>query len=344
MNNWDARNESGMNCTIDEDLKSVEKTCKKLEVYKIHRVNYQSSYWQRVFSPVLTGYQSGSCTPNPDILCNKEIKFGDLYEWAVEGSGKADYLATGHYARITEEVELRLRLRQARDLGKDQTYFLAAIDRNCLKRTLFPVGNLIKSDLKTKIVKQAGLDHLVDRKESMGLCFIGKRGRFQNFMSDFVPQSHPGPIIDLETGKQFEQLHKGLSSYTLGQNASLSGVKTRIYVAAKDLSKNALLVVDSLDHPALWTKSLKISKFSNFKDIKRSNVSNMACSIRSVDKTGVKIKNISEEPDHLIVELEEAIFAPCPGQWAVFYAEDEESKVFGRICLGGGPILSLSEA
>lgn len=336
MNNWDARDEKGKNCTIDEDLKSIEKTCKILEISKIHHVNYQSSYWQRVFSPVLAGYQSGACTPNPDILCNKEIKFGELYEWAVEGSGKADYLATGHYARIQKEIELR----QALDLGKDQTYFLSAIDRICLKRTIFPVGNLIKSNLKIEILKEAGFNHLIDRKESMGLCFIGKRGRFQNFMSDFIHQSQPGPVINYETGIELNQQHKGLSYYTLGQNASLSGVKTRLYVAAKDLSKNALLVVDSLDHPALWTKYLKISKFHNFLDVsdavKRSNI---FCSIRSVDKNGIKIKNISKESNHLRVELEEAVFAPCSGQWAVFYSDDENAKTCGRLCLGGGPIL-----
>lgn len=332
MNNWDARDESGNNCTIDEDLKSIEKTCKALEIHKIHHVNYQSSYWQRVFSPVLAGYQSGSYTPNPDILCNKEIKFGDLYNWAVEGGGKADYLATGHYARIEQEINLR----QAHDLGKDQTYFLAAIDRNCLKRTMFPVGNLLKSKVKTDLVKEVGLDHLLDKKESMGLCFIGKRGRFQDFMSDFVPKSLPGPVIDYETGKELGHQHKGLSNYTLGQNASLSGVKSRLYVAAKDKSRNALLVVDSIDHPALWTSVIKVSKFPNYANLKGFNI---FCSIRSVDKTGSKVKNINEETDHLRIELQNSIFAPCPGQWAVFYAEDEIAKVQGRLCLGGGEII-----
>ena len=195
---------------------------------------------------------------------------------------------------------------------------------------------MIKTRLKTEILKEAGLNHLIDRKESMGLCFIGKRGRFQNFMSIFVPQPLPGPVINLETGTDLGQQHNGLSSYTIGQNASLSGVKSKLYVAAKDISKNALLVVGSLHHPALWTKSFKVSKFNGFKCEQSTN---LFCSIRSVDKTGVKVKSISEESIHLIVELEEAIFAPCPGQWAVFYAEDEESKLYGRLCLGGGPIL-----
>ena len=193
----------------------------------------------------------------------------------------------------------------------------------------------MKSKVKVEIVREAGLDHLINRKESMGLCFIGKRGRFQKFISDFVFQSHPGPVIDLETGNQLEQQHKGLSYYTLGQNASLSGSKKRLYVAAKDLSKNALIVVDRLDHPVLWTEFLKVSKFHSFKNVESKNI---YCSIRSVDKIGTKVKSISEESNHLNVELEGKVFAPCPGQWAVFYSEDENSNSFGRLCLGGGAI------
>lgn len=333
MNNWDARDEEGNNCTIAEDLRSIETTCKILGIDRLHHVNYQSSYWQKVFSPVLAGYQSGFNTPNPDILCNKEIKFGDLYKWAVEGSGRADYLATGHYARIQKEKELL----QAHDLRKDQTYFLAAIDRSCLRRTMFPVGDLMKSRVKTEILKEAGLNHLIDRKESMGLCFIGKRGRFQDFMSSFVLQSSPGPVVDFETGKEIGGIqHKGLSNYTIGQNASISGAKSRLYVAAKNPSNNSLLVVDTLHHPALWTRTLNVVKFQQFEKLDNFNV---FCCIRSVDKTGVKVEKVVEESNHLKIELQEPIFAPCAGQWAVFYIEDEESKLAGRMCLGGSPIL-----
>lgn len=336
MNNWDARDEGGKHCTLDQDLKSIDKSCKILGISRLYHLNYQSSYWQRVFSPVLEGYQSGTNTPNPDILCNREIKFGELFQWAVEEKC-ADYLATGHYARIHENDQLR----QACDLGKDQTYFLAAIDRNCLKRTMFPVGNLMKSTVKTELVREAGLKHLLDRKESMGLCFIGKRGRrFQEFLSNFVRKlPEPGQIIDLESGNPFEQQHSGLSNYTLGQNVSISGAKSRLYVAAKDPEKNRLLVVDNLKHPALWSNSLRVSSFEGWQGLSSEKV-NVYCVIRSVDKRGVRVKRVSVRSGSIEVELENPVFAPCPGQWAVFYAEDENSDVFGRICLGGSQIVA----
>lgn len=330
MNNWDSREEEGKNCTISEDIKSIERTCKILDINKLHHVNYQSSYWQRVFSPVLSGYQNGYTTPNPDILCNKEIKFGELYEWAIEGAGGADYLATGHYARIDRNLVLR----QAKDIGKDQTYFLAAINRNCLNRIIFPVGNLLKSTVKTDILRESGLNHLIDRKESMGLCFIGKRGKFRDFMDNFVPQSEPGPIIEYETGNEIGR-HKGLSNYTIGQNVALSGAKGRLYLSKKDHEHNSLIVVDDQSHPALWTRSFKISSIP----IDLKEFTQITCSIRSVDKIGTKLKSFKRLVDCVEIELEDFVYAPCPGQWAVFYAQDGLSEKYGRICLGGGEII-----
>lgn len=330
MNNWDSRAEEGMHCTRNEDLESIEQTCKILSIEKLHHVNYQSSYWQRVFSPVLEGYQNGRITPNPDILCNREIKFGDLFKWVIENR-QADFLATGHYARISDN-----QLMQARDLVKDQTYFLAAINRNCLNKTIFPVGNLFKAFVKSKLVYEANLNHLLDRKESMGVCFIGKRAKFQNFMSNFIPDSQSGPILDLDTGKVLNQEHKGLSRYTLGQNVSISGAKSRLYVAGKDHEKNVLLIVNNLNHHALWKDTIIIKP--SVSDLILERFTNIYCSIRSVDKFGVKVKHITNTPDGTELKLEGSVFAPCPGQWAVLYGEDENFKDFGRVCLGGGPI------
>ena len=326
MNNWDARAEDGKNCTLADDLKSIEQTCKVLEINKLHHVNYQSSYWQRVFSPVLRGYESGEMTPNPDILCNREIKFGELYKWAM---GRADYLATGHYARIDGSV-----MRQARDLGKDQTYFLAAIDRKCLEKTIFPVGHLLKAAIKEKIVRESGLSHLVDRKESMGLCFIGKRGKFRDFMANFVADSEPGPIFKYESAIEIAK-HRGLSNYTIGQNVSVSGAKSRLYLVRKDVERNALIVVDDQMHPSLWTKTLKVASLP---ELPEGQI--ISCSIRSVDKAGTRVKRVDRSLSGCVeIELADEVYAPCPGQWAVFYAEDGESGECGRICLGGGPLV-----
>lgn len=335
MHNWDARieEEPGNNCTLLEDLRSVEKSCKVLGIEKLHRLNFQSSYWQRVFTPVLTGYQNGNCTPNPDILCNREIKFGELFKWAI-GNG-ADLLATGHYARIDDEN----RLRQAKDLQKDQTYFLGAIDSKCLERTVFPVGNFMKTRIKTEIIREAGLNHLIDRKESMGLCFIGKRRKFLDFISNFGSEilSTPGPIFSQETGKELSFNHRGLSFYTIGQNVAVSGVKTRLYVSGKDLKRNSLQVVESLNHPSLWKNVLIIPKWSGSEKFKATDV--VYCSIRSVDKLGVRVESFREvSNDKLEVKLADRVFAPCPGQWVIFYIEDHKSSTCGRICIGGVPI------
>lgn len=333
MNNWDARDEGGQNCTVDADMKSIEKTCKVLGIEKIHQLNYQSSYWQRVFSPVIDGYQSGAVTPNPDILCNREIKFGEFYQWAIEGAGKCDLIATGHYARINGAI-----LRQACDLGKDQTYFLSAINRSCLNRTLFPVGDLIKKTLKTELVKEAGLLHLLDRKESMGLCFVGKRGKFQEFMSPYVQISGPGRIVNFQSGEIIKGIeHKGLSNYTIGQKIAISGAKTKLYAAEKCQETNTLSVVDSINHPALWTDRLIVRKFDfNAVDTRNNSI---YCTIRSVDKNGVLVESVTEESGGLMIKLKEKVFAPCPGQWAVFYLKDELSTDLGRICLGGSSIM-----
>ena len=342
MNNWDSKDEQ-KKCTIDEDLKSIEMTCKRLEIERIHHLNFQSSYWQRVFSPLLKGYQSGSNTPNPDILCNREIKFGDLFDWTMD-RGMADYFATGHYARISNNNRAH-QLRQAHDLGKDQTYFLAAINLTCLQRTLFPVGTLMKSTVKTDIVREAGLLHLINRKESMGLCFIGKRrrGKFGEFISNFVFEPEPGRIVDFDTGKVLvEVTHKGLPNYTIGQNVSLSGAKSKMYAVSKNQKDNILLVVNDRHHEALWSDTLKVemgqlNSLNNVADF----TSEIYCTIRSVDKCGVKVKRISKNHSgsgYLEIELEKPVFAPCPGQWAVFYSEDEFSSSSGRICLGGGQI------
>ncbi len=157
MHNWDARIE-GSDCTLDADWESVQKTCDVLGIEKVYKKNFQSSYWQRVFDPMIEGYTTGKLTPNPDILCNREIKFGELYRW-FERETDADMLATGHYARIFDGS-----LRQSVDLSKDQTYFLAAVDREKWKRVLFPVGGLQKSVVKGELVREAGLKHLLGRK------------------------------------------------------------------------------------------------------------------------------------------------------------------------------------
>ena len=170
---------------------------------------------------------------------------------------------------------------------------------------------------------------------------MGKRRKFREFLSEFTSDPVPGPIINLDTGILYSnQLHKGLSSYTRGQKVSLGGVKNKLYVASKDSERNVLFVVDRLDHSSLWSNTLNIGKCEDFFN-SFSLYSNIFCSIRSVDKIGVKVKSVVETSQGFTIELSDRVFAPCQGQWAVFYAENLEcdSSDTGLICLGGSEII-----
>lgn len=346
MNNWDGAGDEG--CMGNVDFDSVRESCRVLGIAKLHRVNYQSAYWQRVFAPVVRGYEGGALTPNPDVLCNREIKFGCLYRWAVEEEG-ADLLATGHYARLSlgdssvTGSSMAGELRQSRDLCKDQTYFLAAVDRTRLGRVLFPMGELYKkTDVKGRLVHEAGLEHLRDRRESMGLCFVGKRRCFQDFIGDYVARGElePGRIVCLDTGRVYSGTHRGVAFYTLGQSVAVSGARSRLYVARKDPASNTLLVVDNLHHRALQRRVLTVESAGVEMLFARMGRMDIYCVVRSVDKEGVLVESVERAVDGSIrVSLRESVFAPCPGQWAVFYAHDADAHERGRLCLGGGVII-----
>ncbi len=336
MHNWDARDELGTgHCTLDSDWESVQKTCKVLKIDKLHRVNFQSSYWQRVFDPIIEGYAGGKETPNPDILCNREIKFGDLFKWATD-EVKADALATGHYARIFHD-----QLRQSHDLGKDQTYFLSAVNRKCWSKTVFPIGGILKSQVKENLVKEAKLNFLIGRKESMGICFVGKRDKFKSFLGQFISSKpdEPGPIINIDTNQYILEPHKGLSFYTLGQSARVGGAGRKLYVARKSHQDNTLYVVDRQDHSLLNRYSIVIKNDQSLlKSLKTLSPYPIFCSIRSSDKIGSLVTSVDEADGCFTINLRDPVYAPCPGQWAVFYAEDEQTHLNGRLCLGGSPI------
>lgn len=338
MSNWNAEQDDRCDsvnkaCSQETDYESVAETCRILGIRTLHRLNFQSSYWQRVFEPCARAYASGSQTPNPDLLCNREIKFGELWRWAV-GQNGADYLATGHYARIVDGM-----LFQARDLSKDQTYFLASVPRVALQSTLFPVGALNKrSEVQGSLLTEAGLNHLRDRKESMGLCFVGQQGKFSGFMSAFLDAApQMGAVIEHDTGRPLGR-HCGAALYTVGQKVPLAeGIGKRLYVCRKDAGTNTLHVVTSREHPALYCSRLRIFPVNWLAPLPSAlEACTVYCSIRSSDKEGVLVKAVTHGHDSsLVVELEAPVFAASSGQWAVFYAEHAQ----GRYCVGGGPMV-----
>ncbi|MBP6219325.1 MAG: tRNA 2-thiouridine(34) synthase MnmA [Oligoflexales bacterium] len=320
MKNWEEQDEDGR-CTQEEDFQDVVLTCAKIGI-PYYSLNFVEEYRREVFSHFLASYRAGF-TPNPDILCNKEIKFKAFYEKAL--SLGADFIATGHYAQTDQ-----IRLFKGLDAGKDQSYFLYAIEGSCLSKVLFPIGHLLKKDLRI-IAKSHGLT-THDKKDSTGICFIGER-KFQDFLSQFIPYT-PGDFRRLDgtvVGK-----HLGLGYYTLGQrrHMGLGGEGPPWYVIKKDHSQNVIYVERDGQHPELYGDELHagsvhwISRdpFANGQDSFR-------CQAKIRYRQQDQICFVSRAEDSkLRVRFEKAQRAIAPGQSVVFYNETE--------CLGGAVIES----
>ena len=250
MTNWE--DDDGY-CTAAEDLQDARRICEQLDI-PLHHVNFAREYRTQVFEYFLDEYRKGR-TPNPDVLCNREIKFGIFLDYARRLGG--DLIATGHYAR-TEFIDGRTCLMKARDHSKDQSYFLHAVTESALESTVFPLGDFRKSEVRS-MARDHGLS-VSEKKDSTGICFIGERP-FREFLSTYLPAS-PGPMQTPE-GEILGE-HQGLMFYTLGQRQGL-GIGGRQdagdepwYVAAKDLERNALIVVQG-DHPLRYAGALEPS-------------------------------------------------------------------------------------
>src|SRR5258706_6729276 len=246
MQNWDD-DDVDSTCAALQDMKSAIAVCEHLGI-PLRTVNFAAEYWVRVFSYFLDEHRAGR-TPNPDVLCNKEIKFRAFLDYAPALG--AEPIATGHYARLIER-DGRPRLHKARDRNKDQTYFLCAVDASALSRTLFPIGELTKPEVRA-LARAAGLSNH-DRPDSTGICFIGERD-YKNFLARYLP-AMPGDIRTLQGATKGR--HDGLMYYTLGQRHGLGvgGAGAAWYVAAKDMAANVLYVAQGEHHAALYHRVL----------------------------------------------------------------------------------------
>lgn len=328
MTNW---NDDDGYCTAAEDLQEARAVCESLQI-PLHHVDFSREYRDRVFEHFLEEYRAGR-TPNPDVLCNREIKFGVFRRYAKRLGG--DFLATGHYARVVHRAG-QTELHKATDTNKDQSYFLHAVSADALAETLFPLGNLVKRQVR-ELAREHGLSNY-NKKDSTGICFIGERP-FREFLSTYLP-ANPGPIQTPE-GKRIGE-HHGLMYYTLGQRQGL-GIGGRRdaddkpwYVAAKQVQANALIVVQG-EHPLLYSDGLEASQASwiGAAPTAIGNGEKFSCQVKIRYRQRDQSCSVSSLPNgRLSVAFDTAQRAVAPGQYAVFYR--------GKRCLGGAVIESSS--
>uniref|UniRef100_A0A3B4UDW7 Mitochondrial tRNA-specific 2-thiouridylase 1 n=1 Tax=Seriola dumerili TaxID=41447 RepID=A0A3B4UDW7_SERDU len=319
MKNWDSLDEKGI-CTTEKDCEDAYRVCQILDI-PFHQVSYVKEYWHEVFSNLLKEYEKGR-TPNPDILCNKHIKFNHFHKYAIHTLG-ADAMATGHYARTSQEdedvfqqthiappttlfrdrFEIRnpVRMYKGADLFKDQTFFLSQISQDALRQTMFPLSGLTKEFVK-KIAAEAGLHHVLKKKESMGICFIGER-HFENFILEYL-EPKPGNFVSIEDGTVMGT-HKGIAPAT--------------------------------NHPALFRDTLRTDRFHWLTvdpppELARTQM--MECHFRFIHQMPLTPCTVTLNMDGSVwISLSQAVRALTPGQFAVLYKGDE--------CLGSGKMIQL---
>ncbi len=321
MVNW-TEDEEGY-CTAAEDFQDARRVCEELGI-PLHRVDFSREYRERVFARFLADYAAGK-TPNPDILCNREVKFQPFRDYALRLG--ADFVATGHYARIEHRADGAHLLRAADD-NKDQTYFLAAVERAQFERVLFPIGALTKPQVRA-IAQRAGLA-VHRKKDSTGICFIGER-EFRDFLARYL-QPNPGPILD-DTGREIGR-HSGLMYYTLGQRRGLQiggrrgAQEAPWYVVGKDPARNALIVAQNAQHPSLMSAALETAGF-HWLHRPRPLPARLHARIRhrqTLQPCSAQLRTDGS----VQVDFEQPQRAVVAGQFCVLYAGDE--------CLGGGEI------
>ncbi len=329
MQNWDDDDEQ---CTARQDYRDARAVCDRLGI-ELETVNFQREYWDRVFAHFLAEYSAGR-TPNPDILCNKEIKFKAFLDHAKQQG--CDFIATGHYARRSDfDSDDSVKLIRAADENKDQSYFLYTLGQRELASTIFPVGSLTKPVVR-KIANEAGF-HVFSKKDSTGICFIGER-KFRAFLSEYLPAT-PGDIIG-DCGTMLGT-HQGLMYYTLGQRQGLgiggnsSFDEAPWYVIEKDVVNNRLVVGQNHDHPTLLRTGLDVHNvdWCNAASDPANTAKTAKVRYRQVDQA-VHVK--LSAGNCLQVTFDKPVRAATPGQSIVFYANDE--------CLGGGVISDFADS
>lgn len=321
MVNWEEDDETGV-CSAVDDYDDVRRCCDVIDI-PYYTVNFSKQYRERVFSVFLEEYEAGR-TPNPDVLCNSEIKFNAFLDFAIKTDAEA--LATGHYCQLEHTADGVLLLRGA-DENKDQTYFLCGLSQQQLQRAMFPIGAMQKPEVR-ELARKAGLP-TATKKDSTGICFIGERN-FSRFIGQYIKKSI-GPMVDIDSGKVLAK-HEGLFHYTIGQRKGIgiggTGSGEPWFVAEKDPATGTLYICQGKNHPALFSKGLLAEKMNWISG--QAPEDHFDCTVKfryrqkdvdcHVEVQGDKIKVLFDAPQRAVT----------PGQYAVLYQ--------GNVCLGGGII------
>ncbi len=333
MKNWDETDEFG-ECPASLDYKDVQSVCANLQI-PCYSIEFIEEYRDHVFSEFLRQYQEGF-TPNPDVLCNREIKFDLFLKKAIEFG--CDYLATGHYAQVRPAANPKAgythELIRAADPNKDQTYFLTAVKGEVFSRVLFPIGHLPKPEVR-EIAKKIGLS-THSKKDSTGICFIGER-KFKAFLNQYV-HAKPGNIVSLEG--EVIGTHDGVAFYTLGQRKGmrLGGEGEPFFVVGKNVEKNELIATRGSEHPALFSHYLVAKELNWFAGTAPAQEGEKyPCTAKSryrqADQPCTIQVSGSGAEQTVRVDFNEPQRALTPGQYVVFYQNE--------VCLGGGVIQTV---
>ncbi len=319
MKNWDDTDEFGV-CTATEDFEDVISVCNQLDI-PYYAVNFEKQYWDKVFTYFLDEYKAGR-TPNPDVMCNKEIKFKAFLNHAI--SLGADYLATGHYAQIRNS-DGKVEMLRGADDNKDQTYFLNQLSSDILGKVMFPLGHLPKPEVR-KIAKEHNLT-TATKKDSTGICFIGERN-FKTFLSEYLP-AQPGEMRTLTTD-EVKGSHDGLMYYTIGQRQGLGigGSGDPWFVVGKNLKENILYVEQGFSNEYLYSEGLIATDMNWINPVEGDTFTCTAKFRYRQQDSAVKVKLLADgKVDVQFVNRERSV---TPGQAVVFYQDE--------VCLGGGTI------
>lgn len=320
MKNW--QSEPGEVCSSEIDFQDASEVCDILDI-PLHKANFSDDYWDRVFTQFLSEHKKGR-TPNPDILCNREIKFKSFYDYALKIG--ADFIATGHYAKV-ENNNGEAKLYRSKDINKDQTYFLHEVSSKEFSKTIFPLSGLYKTEVRD-IAKELNLN-IHSKKDSVGICFVGEKN-LRDFLNRFI-KFKKGNILNTDNDVIGE--HNGSVLYTIGQRQGLGigGIKDTDelpwYVYGKNIAKNEIYVCQGVDNELLYTESILLDRIHWINEFKTCKDLECLVQIRHRHKP-VKCK--VEFNERINVKFEKEIRGVAPGQSAVFYKDN--------LCLGGGVI------